>query len=214
MFYIWKCRTCNGKCRTYTRSTVESAVRTQSLQWKVPYVQKVYSGKCRTYTKSTVESAVRTQSLQWKVPYVHKVYSGKCRTCTRSTVESAVRTQGINWKVPYAHKLYSGKCRTYIVLQLKVSYVHLKVPYVHKVYSGKCRTYTRSTPENDVRTLESAVRTQVQRESSVCDRRRRVVLNSSQTAVRTQTDVFVCRYGLRFWLAGSWHTGSFPGARI
>ena len=49
------------KCRTYTRSTLESAVRTQGLQWKVPYVRKVYFGKCLTYTRFTLESAVRKQ---------------------------------------------------------------------------------------------------------------------------------------------------------
>ena len=63
-------------------------------------------------------------------------------------------------------------------------------------------------------TLERSVSTQVQRESSVCDRRRRVVLNISQTTVHTQTDVVFCRYGLRFWLACFGNLGSFPGARI
>jgi len=54
---------------------------------------------------------------------------------------------------------------------------------VHRSSSGKCGTYTSFT-------LEGAVGTQVQRESSVCDRRRRVVLNISQTTVHKQTDVF------------------------
>ena len=71
----------SGMCRTYTVFTVEIAVRTQYLQWKLP-----------TYTVFTVEIAVHTQYLQWKMPFLHEVYSGKCRSYMRSTVENSVST--------------------------------------------------------------------------------------------------------------------------
>jgi hypothetical protein len=103
-------------------------------------------------------------------------------------VECAVPTLGLQWNVPYLHKVYSGKCRTYarstVESAVPTQGLQWKVQYLHKVYSGKFSTYTRST-------LERAVPTQVQRESSVCDRRRRVVLNISQTTFLTQTDVFL-----------------------
>jgi hypothetical protein len=71
--------------------------------------------------------------------------------------------------------------------------LHWNVPYVHKNYSGKYRTHTKSTVEN-------AVLTQGQHESSVCDGRRRVVLNISPTTILTETDIVFARYDLRFWL--------------